>query len=61
MDQKPTHIILYFNEYKKTKFNSLKKNVNKFLKNHKELDQYLTINFFNEDFENSFTKVRGRF
>ncbi|MBM9499212.1 three-Cys-motif partner protein TcmP [Leptospira sp. 201903071] len=60
LDQHPTHIILYFNEYKNSKFDSLKKNVTEFLKNHKELDPYLTVKFSNEDFESSFTKVRGQ-
>ncbi|MBM9575896.1 three-Cys-motif partner protein TcmP [Leptospira sp. 201903070] len=61
LDQKPTHTILYLNEYKNSKFDSLKKNVSEFLKNHKELDPYLTVKFSSEDFENSYIKVRDQF
>lgn len=54
-----TNINLYYNEYKKNKYNNLKKNCDKYLENNSHLKDIVTINYFNKDFNIVFDELES--
>ncbi|MDD3031228.1 MAG: three-Cys-motif partner protein TcmP [Atribacterota bacterium] len=53
-----TKIKLFFNECKKKYYEKLKFNCDNYLKDNPTLNKTVKINYFNEDFENNFNKLK---
>jgi len=57
LTQKRTKINVYFNEYKKSKFSVLKKNVQRFLDENKELEKHIEVFVSNKGFTEIFEEL----
>jgi|GEM_PF-6853972 hypothetical protein len=55
--QNNTIINLYLNEYKGFKFETLKKNCNDYLENHKRLKRFVRIHYSNKDFNEIYNEI----
>jgi len=55
--QKEVKVEVFFNEFKKDKFELLESSCNEYLKSHKDLKRAIDLNLYNEDFEALFPKL----
>lgn len=55
--QKGVKVKVYFNEFKKNKFELLKKSCEEYLKENEDVNRAIIIEYFNEDFKDLFPKL----